>query len=177
MKLIGMKKILAGCAAVATLAICLAYGSTAEQVQMDQGQDNQDTKQPAATVVAAEQSAAQAVTSVDQLPCYPQFAPVEGPEFIQLCQGIEGEAGCASGNCGSCNACQGATKMLMGVDEQCSKGRESTWKEQRLIPWESFAYGEYIGPYRAPAVGEYQLRVNDLLDFVYLLTRETTVAP
>ncbi len=183
MKLIGMKTILASCAAVATMAICLANDSTLDQVQ-----DARDTKQPAAIVVPAmlaNPAATAAVTSVEQLPCYPQFAPVEGPEFIQLCQGFDGAAGpamqvqggCADGNCGTCAGCQGAPKMLMGVDEQCSPGRESTWREQRLIPWESFAYGEYIGPYRTPAVGEYQLRVNDILDFVYLLTRETSVTP
>jgi polysaccharide export outer membrane protein len=183
MKLIGMQKILASCAGVATMAICLACGSTPEQ-----GLDHQEAKQQAAGVVAADRATPQVVTSVDQLPCYPQFAPVEGPEFIQLCQGLEGggapvdsgmavTSGCAGGNCGICDVCQGNTKMLMGVDEQCSPGRESTWKEQRLIPWESFAYGEYIGPYRTPAVGEYQLRVNDVLDFVYLLTRETSVTP
>lgn len=182
MKLIGIRKTLAGCAAVAAAAICLTYGSSTGQVQGIQD------GQPTAIVIDGDEAATPAITSLENLPCYPQFAPVEGPEFIQLCQGVDDGAApaefvmdvqgtCASGNCGICAEGQGSTKFFMGVDEQCSPGRESTWKEQRLIPWESFAYGEYIGPYRAPAVGEYQLRVNDELDFVYLLTRETTVTP
>ena len=46
-----------------------------------------------------------------------------------------------------------------------------------MIPWEAFAYGEYIGPHRTPHVPEYRLRVNDRLEFVYLLTRKRTGQP
>ena len=170
MKLIGMLKILASCAAVATMAIFMANGATSAQDQNDQV-----AKSPMAEVVADAPVDTQAVAAAEELPSFPQFMPVEGPEHIRLCQGYD--VSCDGSNCSGCAACQGPPKMIMGVDEQCSKGRESNWKEQRLIPWESFAYGEYIGPYRTPHVGEYKLRVNDLLDFVYLLTRETTVAP
>jgi polysaccharide biosynthesis/export protein len=40
------------------------------------------------------------------------------------------------------------------------------------IPWQSFAQGEYIGPARSQHVPEYQLRVDDELEFVYRFTRE-----
>jgi polysaccharide biosynthesis/export protein len=45
------------------------------------------------------------------------------------------------------------------------------------IPWEIFAQGEYIGPSRVPHLPEYRVRVDDVLAFVYRLTRETTAAP
>ena len=84
------------------------------------------------------------------------------------------------GNCnGCCAACQGqpGVKMLTGVDGCNFQGREPRWRDQKPIPWEQFSYGEYIGPFRTPHVGEYRLRVDDELDFVYLLTREKMVEP
>ena len=40
------------------------------------------------------------------------------------------------------------------------------------ISWQAFAQGEYVGPARGPHVIEYQLRVDDELEFHYRLTRE-----
>jgi polysaccharide export outer membrane protein len=40
------------------------------------------------------------------------------------------------------------------------------------IPWQAFAQGEYVGPARGPHVIEYQLRVDDEIEFIYRLTRE-----
>ncbi len=66
-------------------------------------------------------------------------------------------------------------KMMMGVDGNNRKlCREPRWKDGKLIPWETYAYGEYIGPYRTPHVPEYRIRVNDQLEFVFMLTREKT---
>lgn len=48
---------------------------------------------------------------------------------------------------------------------------------QRTIPWQAFAQGEYVGPYRDPHVGEYRLRVDDQLDLVFRLTREQSSRP
>jgi polysaccharide export outer membrane protein len=45
------------------------------------------------------------------------------------------------------------------------------------IPWEVFAQGEYIGPHRTPHVPEYRLRVDDLLDFVYIFSFKATPQP
>ena len=63
--------------------------------------------------------------------------------------------------------------------DQCTSGKkvEARWPNSQPIPWEAFGYGEYIGPHRSPAVGEYRLRVDDTLELVYLLTREETVDP
>jgi polysaccharide biosynthesis/export protein len=64
------------------------------------------------------------------------------------------------------------TRCLMGVD--CDPSRqsgESRWSDRRVIPWELFAQGEYVGPYRDLHVPEYRMRVDDELEFVYRLTR------
>jgi len=50
--------------------------------------------------------------------------------------------------------------------------QEPTWGDARVMPWEIFAQGEYVGPHRTPHVNEYRVRVNDRFNFVYRLTRE-----
>ncbi len=130
----------------------------------------------------------------------PQLSPSSScvftaiPGDIRLCQGIDDGAAKSvptatvipvayqtecDGNCnGGCVDCQGQpVKKLIGVDGCDSNGREPRWRNQKPIPWESFAYGEYIGPHRTPQVGEYRLRVDDVLEFVYLLTREQSEGP
>lgn len=71
------------------------------------------------------------------------------------------------------------TRSLQGVDQFTlgRKGAEAKWRDSTCVPWESMAYGEYIGPYRRPAMGEYRLRVNDELELVYLRTRQKSVKP
>ena len=67
-----------------------------------------------------------------------------------------------------------AVKNFAGVNEY-TRGSglgEPGWRDAQMIPWEAFAYGEYIGPHRQPHVAEYRLRVDDQLEFVYILTRE-----
>lgn len=64
-------------------------------------------------------------------------------------------------------------RHMAGVNEYTRSGRgEPKWRDAEMIPWEAFAYGEYIGPHRTPHVPQYRLRVNDQLEFVYILTRE-----
>ena len=93
--------------------------------------------------------------------------------FFQLCQGYE-DCGCEGVCDGSCRQ----EKWMAAVDDTCrTPDREPNWKDARLIPFEAFAYGEYIGPHRTPHVPEYRLRVNDRLEFVYLLTRKRTGHP
>jgi polysaccharide export outer membrane protein len=67
------------------------------------------------------------------------------------------------------------TRVLRGVDcdGYCQDG-EAKWCDQRCIPWETFAQGEYIGPSRLPHVPQYYLRPDDQLDVVFRLTREQT---
>ena len=85
------------------------------------------------------------------------------------------EAGYSPANRGNNNP----VKRFAGVNEYTrgSGGGEPRWRDAQMVPWEAFAYGEYIGPHRAPHVSEYRLRVNDLLEFVYILTREKSTEP
>lgn len=118
---------------------------------------------------------------------------VESVQFQSCCGACgTGNCGCATGDCGCgagyqsgydggygvCGSDNLPGKSIVGVDQFTrTLGRETHWARANCVPWESFAYGEYIGPHRTPHVGEYRLRVNDQLEFVYLLTREKSVAP
>jgi polysaccharide export outer membrane protein len=100
---------------------------------------------------------------------------------IQLCQGIEPLPGpqpmgqppinaVQSGGHWCGNACQ---RPISGVD--CLSGNgcgEPHWNTWGPIPWQAFAQGEYVGPARGPHVPEYHVRVDDLIEFIYVLTRE-----
>ncbi len=55
--------------------------------------------------------------------------------------------------------------------------RRSGWEAARLTHWQAFAQGEYVGHARLPHVPEYRLRVDDEVDLVYRLTRETAAEP
>lgn len=85
-------------------------------------------------------------------------------------------------NCGT--ACGGACghgvyKFYRGVDEATCRRKcgEPLWADAQMIPWEAFAYGEYVGPHRTPHVPVYRCRVNDEIEFVYQLTREQSIEP
>ena len=66
------------------------------------------------------------------------------------------------------------TKFMCGVDEHSARGdfNESTWNSSRLIPWENYSYGEYIGPARTPHMPTYRLRVDDQVEFVFQISRD-----
>jgi polysaccharide export outer membrane protein len=111
---------------------------------------------------------------------------------IQLCQGFD-TCGCGVENCGGgCDsasfssgfgygsaapAMAGRSVEGVGPYTQGRNGGEGRWSNHEQVPWEQFAYGEYIGPHRTPHVPEYRLRVNDSLEFVYLRTREKSLEP
>ena len=59
----------------------------------------------------------------------------------------------------------------------CAKRGMKGWKGAGPIPWEAFAQGEYIGPTRLAHVPEYRIRVDDILDFVFRLTRDASSEP
>lgn len=73
----------------------------------------------------------------------------------------------------------GAVKSILGVNEFVHRqhGYETRFKHSQLVPWEMFAYGEYVGPHRTPHVPDYRLRVNDQLEFVYFLSRRQSATP
>ena len=56
-------------------------------------------------------------------------------------------------------------------------GRRRGWEAARLIDWQAYAQGEYVGHERLAHVPEYRFRVDDQLDMIYRLTREETPTP
>jgi polysaccharide export outer membrane protein len=73
---------------------------------------------------------------------------------------------------GDIQLCQYCEPVIGGVECGPNAGRcgEPRWSDWRPIPWQVFAYGEYVGPARAVHVPEYRLRVDDQLEFVYRFT-------
>ncbi|HMO15232.1 MAG TPA: polysaccharide biosynthesis/export family protein [Pirellulaceae bacterium] len=65
-------------------------------------------------------------------------------------------------------------KYMRGVDSHgvYPQNARSTWNMESQIPWEAFAFGEYIGPYRSPHLPEYRIRVGDRIEFIFRITRE-----
>lgn len=51
------------------------------------------------------------------------------------------------------------------------------WEAARVIDWQAYAQGEYVGHARLAHVPEYRLRVDDRLDMTYRLTRDETPNP
>ena len=75
----------------------------------------------------------------------------------------------ALGPAAPCNIC--------GVDcSVCRDGRCHGWEEARWINWQAYAQGEYVGHARLEHVPQYRVRVDDLLDMLYRVTREQTAA-
>jgi polysaccharide export outer membrane protein len=70
-----------------------------------------------------------------------------------------------------------APQCIRGID--CANGTcgETGWGAAGPIDFQPFAQGEYVGHARLPHVGEYRLRVDDVLEFVFRLTREETSHP
>lgn len=75
-----------------------------------------------------------------------------------------------------------AGPMIRGVDSaqgvDCDPaGGEPGWGAARPLDWQPFGQGEYVGHARTAHVPEYRLRVDDVLEFVFRLTREETTKP
>jgi polysaccharide biosynthesis/export protein len=83
------------------------------------------------------------------------------PNFIRLCQAL--------GPAAPCDIC--------AVDCSQCYGRCRGWESARIIDWQAYAQGEYVGHARLAHVPEYRLRVDDQLDMTYRLTREETAEP
>ncbi len=59
-------------------------------------------------------------------------------------------------------------RWITGVDGcRVNPNREPRWRDARPVPWESMAYGEYIGPPRTPHLPEYRVLIGDQIDFVF----------
>jgi polysaccharide export outer membrane protein len=91
----------------------------------------------------------------------------QDPQWITLCQATE-----PIGDCGP--ACE---RRIDGVDCLFGAGcGEPQWGQWGPIPWQALSQGEYIGPARAPHVPDYRLRVDDEIEFIYVLTRAEETA-
>ena len=67
---------------------------------------------------------------------------------------------------------------ICAVDcSQCNGRRFHGREAARIIAWQAYAQGEYVGHARLAHVPEYRLRVDDQLDMIYRLTREETPEP
>ncbi|HEY5315615.1 MAG TPA: polysaccharide biosynthesis/export family protein [Pirellulales bacterium] len=51
------------------------------------------------------------------------------------------------------------------------------WDAKRPMDWQPFAQGEYVGHDRLQHVPEYRLRVDDMLELVFRVTRNQTLRP
>lgn len=54
---------------------------------------------------------------------------------------------------------------------------ELGWNAVGPIPWQAFGPGEYVGHERTAHVPQYRLRVDDEIEFVYRVTRDTRSTP
>ncbi len=64
------------------------------------------------------------------------------------------------------------SKPMRGVDQHTPHAfREPRWRDGGMVPWEQYAYGEYLGPYRTPHVDEYRIRIGDQLELNFLQVR------
>ncbi|MGA2796358.1 MAG: polysaccharide biosynthesis/export family protein [Thermoguttaceae bacterium] len=91
------------------------------------------------------------------------FNSSTGSDSIRLCQALGPAAPCpiCAVDCSQC----------------CSYRRCGGWEMARLIDWQAYAQGEYVGHARLAHVPEYRLRVDDQIDMTYRLTREETPDP
>lgn len=108
---------------------------------------------------------------------------VEGlsASYVQLCQGLSdggafaypGDAAeCMDGGCAP-DGHELPSKFMRGIDQNTAhRLREPRWRNGAGVPWEQYAYGEYLGPFRTPHVDEYRIRIGDQLEFNFLQTRQ-----
>ena len=54
---------------------------------------------------------------------------------------------------------------------------EHRWQDERMIPWQMFAQGEYVGPARLAHVPVYHLRVDDIIHMIYGFTGQPSTTP
>ena len=83
----------------------------------------------------------------------------------------------------TCQGCprapgQSGATTICGV--QCDSRNamcNARWSDARRIPWSIFAQGAYVGPARREHVYQYYVRVDDLIDLVYMQARDRTKLP
>lgn len=86
-------------------------------------------------------------------------------------------AGCECQQCAAVSFTSPGKAILAVDGQRRRRNREPRWRDAEYLPWESLAYGEYIGPVRTPHLPEYRVRVGDQIDFTFRQTREITQQP
>jgi polysaccharide biosynthesis/export protein len=66
---------------------------------------------------------------------------------------------------------------ICGVDSTNPPGSWQTWGNSGPLDWQPYAQGEYAGHERAPHVPDYRLRVDDVLELVFRVTRDEMSRP
>lgn len=122
----------------------------------------------AATAWSCQPTAAPPANSHDATPVAFQGESLPAP--IRLCQAVAPPPE-------MCECDDDRARVLKGVDCGRPGCGEPDWCDKRMIPWQQFGQGEYVGPSRYSHVPEYRLRVDDLIDCVYRATREELSHP
>jgi polysaccharide export outer membrane protein len=100
------------------------------------------------------------------------------PHAIRLCQALGPAAPCniCAVDCSTCGCCQSGG-LRRGPSPYLHCFPRGGWERARVIAWQAYAQGEYVGHDRITHVPEYRLRVDDVLELVYRLTRDETSTP
>lgn len=69
------------------------------------------------------------------------------------------------------------TRVLNAVDQGSGFGPEPRWQDARPLPWEVLGAGEFLGPIRRPLEQNYRVRINDLLELTYAVSRKMLSTP
>lgn len=96
----------------------------------------------------------------------------------QASAALAGQPGPVACKCPAPGLSPAAPCPICAVDcSCCTNAKCRGWESARLINWQMFAQGEYVGHARIAHVGEYRLRVDDQLDMLFRVTREETATP
>jgi polysaccharide export outer membrane protein len=135
-----------------------SQAAASQQVQVTASQPGPASQQaPAPQPVAQTPPTTEAPAVIEHHEATAEILETHDPNLVGVLSGCDVRCGVM---CGPCDPCT-----------------ELTWDAMAPIPWESLAHGEYIGPARLPHVPEYRLRVDDVIEFVYRLTRTPSLEP
>ena len=76
-----------------------------------------------------------------------------------------------------CQAISPAAPYPVQAVDQTASYYPAPWSAKRPMDWQPFAQGEYVGHDRLQHVPEYRLRVDDVLELVFRVTRNQTLRP
>ena len=131
------------------------------ETPVPRGAESRDHAESTMSIGSTAASPSQTWATADAPRTAGNLRPVFASPNVQLCQALSPAApnpitgvDCVNGNCG-----------------------ERGWDGMGPIDWQAFAQGEYVGHARLPHVPEYRLRVDDLLNVVYRLTRDESSRP